>query len=159
MRTWLSSVVLVLALATVAIAKPTTITSKSEKFSIRFPGAVEEAYRPVPAAPETKLHLYSHAVTDQFVLLLMIADVPGDHALDLDDSKYVEKGTLISRKDLEVGGYPARETRVQLPGDMVMRARVVLVKRRYYQIMSIGTRAEVDGRVANAYVTSFRVTK
>ena len=45
------------------------------------------------------------------------------------------QGTVLSQKTIDYKGYPGREIRVDMPGQAVITARLILIKSRYFNMM------------------------
>ncbi len=75
------------------------------------------------------------------------------------------KGKLISEKRLAVGTYPGLDLVIEplfgangpKPGTYLMRVKLLLVGERLYQVMLLGTKAQVESKEALAFLASFRL--
>jgi hypothetical protein len=68
------------------------------------------------------------------------------------------KGTLVSEKKIEAGGYPGRDLTISAPGDLEIAEHVFLVKTRLYQILVVTPKGKGAPDDIKKFMDSFKFT-
>ncbi|MBN1392722.1 MAG: hypothetical protein JW947_07960 [Sedimentisphaerales bacterium] len=93
---------------------------------------------------------YSQEVTDKYEPQQML-DVSVIGAV-----KNVQ-GELMEERELDFHGHPGKEIKIKAPDDLIIRARLILVKNRLYQVMAASSSAKVVEKKGTEFFESFRV--
>ncbi len=69
------------------------------------------------------------------------------------------KGKLASETKISMNGYPGRELRIEAPGDLVLNARLYMVKERLYQTLVVMPKARENAADSKRFLDSFKFQK
>jgi hypothetical protein len=89
-----------------------------------------------------------------------VESVAGKFVIDPDGAVRNIQGKVVRERDLHLGPQRGREVYVEAPklGKAVVRMHYYVVGQRLYQLMVVGAREEVEGRAAEQFFASFRLT-
>lgn len=151
---------------------------KSEGYSIEFPvkPTIETSKVPSPIGELTLINsMYDAQKTgdknDNLAYSVIVTDYP-DSLIHSDNKEMLPAffrnsidggvansgGTLSSEKEIEIGGYPGREARVDLnEGKGVLIIRCYLVKNRFYILQTITEKPKFPNNSVDRFLGSFRL--
>jgi hypothetical protein len=69
------------------------------------------------------------------------------------------KGSLKTETKTTMNGYPGRELRIEAPGDMVLLARIFIVKERLYQALVVVPKTRADAAENKKFLDGFKFDK
>ncbi len=155
--------------AGVSVADDKDFTSKTGKFSARFPGKPKEQDIAAAGASgksvtlEVNGNTYSVTYADLPAAAAAVLNMPEllDQVLDgtRDAAVTQMKGKLLDSSKIKLDGNAGREFKVELPEKKVMQNRMYLVGTRVYQVMVVGSKDFVAGDDAAKFLKSFTLTK
>ncbi len=147
--------------------------SEMGRFSVTFPGDVADPEMqsvPVPTdVGNIDMNMYLVDQTD-YAYMTAFADYPAALVDAVDDTKMLldmgrdgalanVSGTLISERDYEKQGYPAKEfygKGMQGDQEIFIRANIMMVNERLYQVLYLSfDQDDLDSKSADDYVASF----
>jgi hypothetical protein len=65
------------------------------------------------------------------------------------------KGQLAKETKITMNGYPGRDLRIEAPGDLLLLARIYMVKERLYQSLVVMPKSRESGADAQKFLDSF----
>lgn len=147
-----------------------TFRAADGSFSVRFPGKVTMDERSVQlviggttALHEVTAQPTNHTVyscsygTDPRLVTSAVQDVLNEAR---DAAVANVQGIAVSDRDLEVGGYPAKDIEVRARGDSVMDMRLIAVGRRMFALTVIDTDGgQPDSKNTYKFFNSIRFSK
>lgn len=159
-----------------------TFSAPDGSFSVRLPGEPETQIETVPTdAGDIEVAMYLAESSDRMTMVahngfpVAVAEViaTGDETViqsmldsGRDGAVSNVSGTLQDEKQITVSGFPAREFTFSVDasasptGDAITGiARVILVKDRLYQLISMTTADETDPAVVQAFFESLQLTE
>lgn len=142
-------------------------SSDDGKFSVLMLGTPREETTQVGGKP---FRSYSCQLQKDTAYRVIYADIP-DETLKKEEPDYTGKflddacrglegrfkGEFKSAKRISVGEYPGREVEIAAPDNVYYRARVYLVKNRYYQVLAQGPKGTIDAEPTTKFLDSFKV--
>lgn len=168
-RTVSCGLALVLTICVCAADAPPDYTSKSGKFSARFPGKPKEQSLSAGGASgqaivlEAKDASYSVTYVDLPASAADALKTPelADTILQATRDAAVAqmKGKLLDDEKVKLDGHVGRAIKVELPDKKVMRNRIYLVGPRIYQVMVLGTKEFVASDDSEKFLKSFKLMK
>ena len=69
------------------------------------------------------------------------------------------KGKLANETKVSMNGFPGRELRIEAPGDLVLNARMYMVKERLYQSLVVTPKPREGAADAKKFLDSFKFQK
>ena len=150
-------------------AQAETFSSKEGRFRVSIPATPTMTKSSAQAGAQSMvLNTYAAAVKGGS-FAIVYSDLPAgvpptdriDNILDGAASGIVSntKGTLLKSDKTEAAGYPARDVlwSVQTTnGEVLGRARLILVGERMYQVLAVGAKAFVESQPVLDFFTSFK---
>lgn len=147
-----------------------SVTSQSGGFTVAMPGMPTEKKQKVETA---KGHLNVFLLVaeggDSSLYAVSYSDLPeaelkkdvNERRLDQarDSAVSAVRGKLRTEKALELAGHPGRDIVIENDGAAIARMRIVLVRRRLYQVMALGNAAFLSGKDVGVFLDSFRLNK
>ncbi len=148
--------------------------SDAGNFRIMLPGVPQEQTMQVPSAiGPLQVYLYSVDQDGNIWVVIyndypeQIAKADPDQVLERTLKRTVAntKGTLVSKKDIKLDGFPGKEFEATVPsldqegGTLTQRARTYLVKKRLYQVILTGPADQVKSKAGDAFFASFALIK
>jgi hypothetical protein len=91
----------------------------------------------------------------------LVATTKSDELLDgaRDGAVSKVKGTLKTESKITQAGFPGRELRIEAPGDIVLVARIYMVKERLYQQLVVAPRPRAESADTKKFLDSFKFDK
>jgi hypothetical protein len=165
-----SGALVLLLAAGVCVADDKDFTSKTGKFSARFPGKPKE--QDVSAAGASGKTVIFEG-KDGSTCSITYADLPDVAKEALKTPEQVElvlgltrdaaiaqmKGKLLEDSKAKVEGGAGRAFTVELPDKKIMRNQMILSGTRIYQVMVVGSSDYVKSDEATKFLQSFKIMK
>jgi hypothetical protein len=109
-----------------------------------------------------KVHLLqSISMSPIAACTVMYSDYPDEAAarkiFDQRSESIAKNGKIVSDKEISLDGYPGSEMRTKDGPGTFMVNRMILVKKRVYQVMTVSQEADVDSPQLRKFLESFRL--
>ena len=141
--------------------------SDQGQFSVLFPGKPTKKLQSVSTpVGEIDLWMFS-AGSKKSGFAVGYGDYPQKIINESDPAKLLDGtrdgavsnvlGSLVNETELDFHGYPARELEIEVPQKATVRARLILIDNRLYQVMVVSQSARILDRKGSEFLDSFRV--
>lgn len=151
----------------------TLFTSTVGRYSVQFSGGKSIVEQAVPIQTELGSINMNMVLADRgdYAMMAAYSDYPDEISGLRKDREILDSarggavrnvnGTLVSERDYEFQGHPAKEFYVkgeEQGKSIYVRCNVILVKARLYQVLYLSVNEDdLDGEIANNYIKSFKI--
>jgi hypothetical protein len=143
--------------------------SRPFRFSVQMPGRPTQAEQNVPTAVgDVKMTRFTVEISQKLAYMVAVADYPAGSANANNQDAILDgaangaatslRGRINTKEPITLNGrHPGRHIEVDVPGLGVYRSHLYLVGDRLYQLVIVGSRADVTSRIANQFLASLRL--